>query len=50
MSQILMPKDKNLGPRQAGSVDDRGMVQFVRDDEIFFAEDRRNRSGIGGKA
>ena len=38
------------GAGEAAAVDDRGVIQLVGDDEIFFAEDRGDGSGVGGEA
>ncbi len=45
-----MAEDFDLGARQSSSIDDAGVVQFVGDDEIVFAEQRRNRTRIRGEA
>ena len=47
LGDVLVLEDQNLGARQARAVDDRGMVQLVGDDEVFFAQHRRHRAGIG---
>ena len=46
----LWSEDLNLGAGQAGAVDDDGVVQLVGDDEVFFAQHRRHRAGIGGES
>ena len=47
---VFVPEDQNLRLRKPRAVDDRGMVQRVGNDEIFFAQHRRDRSRIGRKA
>ena len=46
---IFMAEHQYLGARQPGAINDAGMVQLVRDDEILFAENRRNRARVRGK-
>jgi hypothetical protein len=36
--------------REPHPVDDRGMVELVRDDEVGLAGDRRDEPGVGGEA
>ena len=37
VGDVFMPEDQNLGTGQPGPVDDRGVVELVRNDEIFFS-------------
>ena len=50
MANIFMPEDQNFRFGQPRSVDDGSMIQLVRDDEIVFAQHRRDCARIGGKA
>jgi hypothetical protein len=47
---IFVAEDFDLGARKAGAVDDAGVVQFVGEDEVFFAEDARDGTCIGREA
>ena len=47
---VFVAEDENLRLREARAVDDRGVVQRVGDDEVVFAQHRRNRSRIGREA
>ena len=47
---VFVAEDFDLRARQACAVDDAGMVQFVGDDEVFFAQQCRDRTGIGGES
>ena len=47
---VLVTKNLDFGAREACAVDDAGVVQLVGDDEVFFAEDRRNRPSISREA
>ena len=35
---VLMTEDQDLCSRKASAVDNGGVIQFVGDDEVFFAE------------
>ena len=50
VGEIFVAEDLDLGARQASAIDDAGVIQFVGDDEVFFAQDRRNRARVGGEA
>src|SRR5580698_9171412 len=50
VSDVFMPENLDLRPRETRAVDDARMVQLIGDDEILFAENRGNRSRIGGEA
>ena len=43
---IFVAENQDLRSRQPRSIDDRRMVQLIGDDEIFLAQQRRNRSRI----
>ncbi len=43
---IFVAEYQNLRARQPCAIDDGGMIQLVGDDEIFFAQQRRDRSRI----
>ncbi len=45
-----MAEDENLRLREARAVDDRGVVQRIGDDEIVFAQHRRDRARVGRKS
>jgi hypothetical protein len=47
---VLVAEDLDFGAGEACAVDDAGMVELVGEDEVFFAEDARDRAGVGGKA
>ena len=48
--EVPMWEDMDLGPGQTAAIDDRGMIQGIRDDVILRPEDRRDRAGIGSEA
>lgn len=50
MRDIFVAEDFDLGPGEACTVDDGGVVEFVGQDEIFFAQDRADGAGVGGEA
>ena len=50
LGNVLVLEDQDFGAGQAGAVDDRRVVQLVGDDEVFFAQHRRYRAGIGGES
>ena len=50
MRRVLVAEDFDLGAREAGAVDDAGVIQLVGDDEVFLAENRGDGAGIGGEA
>ena len=50
VSNIFVPKDQNLGAREASAVNNAGVVELIGDDEIFFAKNGRDRARVGGKA
>ena len=45
-----MAEDEDFRARQAAAIDDAGVVQFVRDDEIFLAENSRDRARVRREA
>ena len=47
---ILVREHLDGGAAQAAAVDDARVVQLVRDDDVVFCQDRRDRSGIGREA
>ncbi len=50
MGDVLVTEDLDLCLREAGAVDDAGVVEFVGENEVFFAEDAGDRAGVGGEA
>ena len=50
VGDVFVAEDLDLGARQPGAVDDAGVVELVGDDEVFFAEDGRDRARVGGEA
>src|SRR5215469_1137390 len=44
---VLMLEDFDGGLGKTAAIDDRGVIQLVGDNQIFFAQDRRNGAGIG---
>ena len=49
MPNILVPENLDRRARQARAVNDAGVVQLVRENEVLFAENRAHRAGVGGK-
>jgi len=47
MRQVFVIEHQNFGPREPRAVDDRSMIQLVGNNEILFAEDGRDRAGVG---
>ena len=47
---VLVGINPDLRARQPAAVDDAGMVELVRDDQVSLAQNRRHRAGVGGKA
>ena len=50
MGHVLVAEHQNLGLREPCAVDDRGVIQRVRDDEIIFAQHGRHGPRIRRKA
>jgi len=50
VGDVLVLEDQDFGAREAGSVDDGGVVELVGDDEVIFAEDRGNGAGVGSES
>ena len=50
VGDVFVAEDQNLRLRQARAVDDRGVVERVGDDEIVFAQHRRDRACIRREA
>ena len=50
MRDVFVAEDQDLGFRKPCAVDDRRVIQRVGDDEVVFAENRRNRSGVRREA
>ena len=50
VGDIFVAEDLDLGAGETGAIDDGGVVQFVRQDEVAFAEDGGDSAGIGGEA
>ena len=50
MCSIFVAKNFDLGPREPRAIDNAGVVQFVGNNELFFAQDGRNRARIRRKA
>ena len=50
VGNLLVAEDLDLGFRQTSAVDDAGVVEFVGEDEVFFAEDGGDGAGVGGEA
>src|SRR5437588_7949722 len=47
VSNIFMAEDQDLGAGKTRAINDRGVVQLVGDDEIFFAKNGRDGAGVG---
>ena len=47
---VFVTEDFDFGAGEAGSVDDAGVIEFVGEDEVVFAEDAGDGSGVGGEA
>ena len=50
MGCVFVAEDFNLGTREAGAVDDAGVIELVGEDEVLFAEDGGDGAGVGGEA
>jgi len=50
VGDILVAEDLDFGLRETGAVDDAGVVEFVGENEILFAEDAGDGAGIGREA
>ena len=50
VGDVFVAEDLDLGTGEAGAVDDAGVVEFVGEDEVFFAEDAGDGAGVGGEA
>ena len=46
VAEVLMIKNENLRAREARAINNGRVIQLVRDDEVFFAQNRRHRSRI----
>ena len=46
MGHVFVAEDENLRAGQTAAVDDRGVIEFVGNDEIVFAEKCRDRSRV----
>ncbi len=47
---VFVAEDENLRLREPRTVDDRSVIQRVGDDEVVFAQNRRNRARVGREA
>ena len=50
MGHVFVAEDFDFGAGETGSVDDARVVQFIGEDEVFFAEDAGDGAGVGGEA
>jgi hypothetical protein len=50
VSRVLVAEYLDLGATEPCAINDAGVVQLVRDNEIIFAQDGRDRSRVGGEA
>ncbi len=50
VGDVFVAEDFDLGAGEACAVDDAGVVEFVGEDEVFFAEDAGDGAGVGGEA
>ncbi len=50
VGDIFVAEDLDFGAGEASAVDDARVVQFVGENEVLFAEDARNGSGVGGES
>ena len=50
VGNVFVAENLDLGAGEARAVDDAGVVELVGEDEVFFAEDRGDGSGVGGES
>ncbi len=50
IGDVFVLENFDGGAREAAAVDDGGVVQFVGNDQIVFAENRGDGSGVRGEA
>ena len=50
MGDVFVAEDFYFCAREAGAVDDAGVVELVGDDEVFFAEDAGDGAGVSGES
>src|SRR5579864_1935581 len=50
IGNVFMLENFDGGAREAAAVNDGGVVQLVGDDQIFFSQNCRDRSGVCGEA
>ena len=50
VGDVFVAEDLDFGAGETGAVDDGGVVEFVGQDEVFFAEDGADGAGVGGEA
>ncbi len=50
VGDVLVAEDLDFGAREAGAVDDGGVVELVGEDEVVLAEDGADGAGVGGEA
>ena len=50
VGHVFVAEDQNFRARKPGAVNDAGVVQLVADDEIVFAENRRDGASVGGES
>src|SRR5712692_8446390 len=49
VGRVFVAEDKDLGAREPRPINDAGVVELVRDDEVFFTQNGGDGAGIGGK-
>src|SRR5215469_1131113 len=50
MRGVLMAEDLDLRAREPRTINDAGMIQLIRDNEVFLPQNARDRAGIGCKS
>ena len=50
VGDVFVTEDENLGARETCAIDDRSVIEFVGDDEVVFAQERRNGARVGGES
>ena len=50
MGNVFVAEDKNLRPRKTAAINDRSVIELIRDDEVVLAQKRRNRSRVRREA
>ena len=50
VSGVFVAEYQNLGARETATINDRGVVELVGNNEIVFPQQRRNGSCVGGEA